>query len=251
MTNPAAEPAHSAFRVLAALAELGEATAAGIATASGLGYSTVTPKLRAWEDTGQAERFRNDDNQTLWRLTDTGRAATTSNTRTAAASPPPDEGRPADPPAGPGTGSEPTDPSTHAPQRDLDPAAAPPGDDSAGAVPPPAAAEPTGQPSPGTGPKGAAASAGDTPPHAGAGSPRRASGLLRDAILNVLDAHPGQGLKVAELCRLIDTASEDTSAKKASAGAVSNAAHKLVATGSALLIAEKPATFSAIHADAT
>jgi hypothetical protein len=71
------EPAHSAFRVLAALADLGEATTAAIAEHAGLGYSTVTPKLRAWENSGHAEKYRHDaTNPTLWRLTPAGRAAT-------------------------------------------------------------------------------------------------------------------------------------------------------------------------------
>jgi hypothetical protein len=76
MTDIPAPPAHSAIRVLAALAELGEATAAAVAEKAGLGYSTTTPKLRAWEDSGQAERRRTDDGRTLWRLAPAGRAAT-------------------------------------------------------------------------------------------------------------------------------------------------------------------------------
>lgn len=76
MTDTTTPGAHSAIRVLAALAELGETTAAAIAEHVGLGYSTVTPKLRTWENTGQAERFRTDDGRTLWRLTAAGRAAT-------------------------------------------------------------------------------------------------------------------------------------------------------------------------------
>ena len=81
--NPA--PAHSAIRVLAALAELGEATAADVAEKAGLGYSTTTPKLRAWEDSGQVQRRRTDDGRTLWRLTPAGRAATAAPADPAAA----------------------------------------------------------------------------------------------------------------------------------------------------------------------
>ncbi|MTK05184.1 MarR family winged helix-turn-helix transcriptional regulator [Micromonospora sp. CP22] len=73
---------------------------------------------------------------------------------------------------------------------------------------------------------------------------RRASGTLRGAILDILEANPGQQYKVSELCKLIDRANEETDAKKASAGAVHNAAVKLVATGRAILAAEKPATFT-------
>ncbi|MFG2064042.1 MarR family transcriptional regulator [Micromonospora sp. NPDC048871] len=73
---------------------------------------------------------------------------------------------------------------------------------------------------------------------------RRASGTLRGAILDILEANPGKQYKVSELCRLIDRANEGTDAKKASAGAVHNAAVKLVGTGRAVMAAEKPATFA-------
>ncbi|MEO3773957.1 MarR family transcriptional regulator [Micromonospora sp. B9E7] len=78
---------------------------------------------------------------------------------------------------------------------------------------------------------------------------RRASGTLRGAILDILEANPGQQYKVSELCKLVDRANEGSGAKKASAGAVHNAAVKLVETGRAVLAAEKPATFAL--ADAT
>ncbi|MFI7208738.1 MarR family transcriptional regulator [Micromonospora aurantiaca (nom. illeg.)] len=73
---------------------------------------------------------------------------------------------------------------------------------------------------------------------------RRASGTLRGAILDILEANPGRQYKVSELCKLVDRANEGTGAKKASAGAVHNAAVKLVGTGRAVLVAEKPATFA-------
>jgi DNA-binding transcriptional ArsR family regulator len=73
---------------------------------------------------------------------------------------------------------------------------------------------------------------------------RRASGTLRGAILDILEANPGQQYKVSELCKLVDRANEGSGAKKASAGAVHNAAVKLVGTGRAVLAAEKPATFA-------
>jgi hypothetical protein len=112
MTDTPAPPAHSAIRVLAALAELGEATAAEVAEQAGLGYSTTTPKLRAWEDSGQAER-RTDDGRTLWRLTPAGRAATAAPTDRHSArdniaidAPAPDTGA-AEPPAAPAAPAEP------------------------------------------------------------------------------------------------------------------------------------------------
>ncbi|MGC4856654.1 MarR family transcriptional regulator [Micromonospora sp. DT4] len=73
---------------------------------------------------------------------------------------------------------------------------------------------------------------------------RRASGTLRGAILDILEANPGQQYKVSELCKLVDRANEGTGAKKASAGAVHNAAVKLVEAGRVVLAAEKPVTFA-------
>jgi hypothetical protein len=73
---------------------------------------------------------------------------------------------------------------------------------------------------------------------------RRASGSLRGAILDILEANPGHRYKVSELCKLVDRANEGTGAKKASGGAVHNAAVKLVGTGRAVLAAEKPVTFA-------
>ncbi|XVV10901.1 hypothetical protein ACQP2X_39595 [Actinoplanes sp. CA-131856] len=75
--SAAAPTANSNFAVLAAIADLGQdATPAAIAKKVGIAYSTVNPKLRAWETAGLAERFRPDSGQTLWRLTDAGRAST-------------------------------------------------------------------------------------------------------------------------------------------------------------------------------
>jgi DNA-binding MarR family transcriptional regulator len=79
---------------------------------------------------------------------------------------------------------------------------------------------------------------------------RRASGTLRGAILDILEANPGQRYKVSELCRLIDKANEGSGVKKASAGAVHNAATKLAEAGRVVLAVEKPATFALTGADA-
>jgi hypothetical protein len=116
-TGDTREPAHSTFRVLAALAELGAANAAAITDRAELGYSTVTPKLRAWEASGHAEKYRQaHTNLILWRLTPAGRVATgiePATTPATAADPAaipqptgamPDEATPAD---GPPTDPEP------------------------------------------------------------------------------------------------------------------------------------------------
>ncbi|MGA8117737.1 MAG: MarR family winged helix-turn-helix transcriptional regulator, partial [Actinocatenispora sp.] len=59
--------------ILAVLHRVGGATAADIAQQAGLGYSTTTPKLRALERAGLAERTKPEDGPHRWRLTDTGR----------------------------------------------------------------------------------------------------------------------------------------------------------------------------------
>jgi hypothetical protein len=88
--NSTAEPtANSNFAVLAAIADLGDrATPAAIAQQVGIAYSTVNPKLRAWEAAGLAERFRPESGQTLWRLTDAGRASTATPPQFAATAAP-------------------------------------------------------------------------------------------------------------------------------------------------------------------
>ncbi|MCY1141523.1 MarR family transcriptional regulator [Actinoplanes sp. Pm04-4] len=265
-----AEPAHTAFRVLAALADLHEATAATIAATCGIAYSTVTPKLRAWQESGHAERFRSNDNQTLWQLTAAGRAATSRPTDATPAIPPDPDGPPTpdtpddlvrgrktpEPPAGaepsetPGPDNPNPGPDADSARRPAVPVDTPEANTSIDATTQTPAPSPNE--SPGNADEGNAGHDGNHPaaePEDFAVPQRRSSGSLRDAILTALRDHPGRGLKVAELCRLIDAANRDTGAKKASAGAVSNAAHKLVAIGSAALMAEKPATFSHLPAD--
>ncbi|WP_431884144.1 MarR family transcriptional regulator [Micromonospora gifhornensis] len=125
--------------------------------------------------------------------------------------------------------ADPADPPAEAPTADepSDTAADDPADNTTG--------DPTAEGTP-------AASAGQVA--GGLAGARRASGTLRGAILDILEANPGKQYKVSELCRLIDRANEGTDAKKASAGAVHNAAVKLVGTGRAVMAAEKPATFA-------
>jgi DNA-binding MarR family transcriptional regulator len=254
--NPASTPpAHSAIKVLAALAELGEATAADVAEHAGLGYSTTTPKLRAWEDSGQAERFRTGDGRTLWRLTAAGRAATA--TREPDGHTPQDAGT-AEPTvapemsderchngtSGPATGaddsrsaSERAEPTTAGAEPAKAPAeepVTPPGTVSVGDTP----ADPTPGQERDSSDTGDGASAAVRP-----AKTRRAGGSLRDAVLDILEAHPDRQYKTGELCKLIDAANEGTGASKASAGAVVNAATKLVAAGAAVQTVERPATF--------
>ncbi|MCP3785237.1 MarR family winged helix-turn-helix transcriptional regulator [Micromonospora sp. A3M-1-15] len=255
-THTESPPAHSAFKVLAALAELGQATAAEVAEHAGLGYSTTTPKLRAWEGSGQAERFRTGDGRTLWRLTDAGRAATAASPQPAPTDAPAPAAEPetSDPPAAqleaaeaqlqPGDADPPAAADTTGPsssdtasqqQPELDAPHA--GESTAGNVADkptdPACQAPAGSHDSGDGPRGEGRSA----------AARRRGGSLRGAVLDILEAHPDRAYRTGELCKLIDAANAGTGAAKASAGAVANAAIKLVASGKAVQTVERPATF--------
>lgn len=272
----------SVAKVLAALYRLGEATAAQSAAEAGLGYSTTTPKLRTLQRRGLAEAVHGDDGRTLWRLTDTGRidakqavdpgpgaaqpaagptcaaAADTATARTAQVEHFDTDGAP----------EQPDDASTQTPVPGADgdpaPTTAPPApadthepqDRTAGDEPSaePGRADADDPPAPA--PDGTTQGAGveGAPPAAAPAAPaarcaaqpgdRRASGTLRGAVLDILEAHPAGRFKVGELCKLIDEANTGSGAKKASAGAVHNAATKLVAAGRAVLAAEKPVTFA-------
>ncbi|MEV6377658.1 MarR family transcriptional regulator [Micromonospora musae] len=283
-------------KVAAALAALGQDTAAAIARRAGVGYSTATKRLRTLEEAGQAEPFRADDGRTLWRHLANAATSTDSDdppaTTTDARRDPPHAPAPTDdadeaqrPDETPAAADEtvtavaarPDDDSTGT-QPDAAPRPTPDGDvdRSAPQDPPPQAdnvrGEPTateaegdeaspadaeapvavdtsGQAHPALGP-GPASSAGSTsrdaaeaPGGSNGGMPRRSKGSLRGAILDVLEAHPDQPFKTSQLCRAIDQANEGSGSAKASAGAVVNAVHKLVADGVAVQVVEKPATF--------
>ncbi|WP_240033316.1 MarR family transcriptional regulator [Micromonospora globbae] len=256
---PEPVPAHAMFKVLAALAELGEATAAAVAQKAGLGYSTATAKLRAWEQTGQAERIHTESKRAVWRLTDAGRATVGADQ---AASPvhgsPPDvlPNDPARPAAADGP-AETTDAAGEEPTPEsANPAHEEPSTPASDTIAPPdAPAPPDGEGAP------VAATDGDSQQSAtttdGTGSDtaapsndpatstggRRAKGSLRGAVLDILEAHPDRAYKTSEMCRLIDAANAGSGARKASAGAVVNALVKLVAAGKAVQTVEKPATF--------
>ncbi|KUL31423.1 hypothetical protein [Actinoplanes awajinensis] len=268
-----APPANSAFRVLAAIADLGEATAAAIAEKAGLAYPTVTPKLRAWESTGQAEKYQNKDTaQTLWRLTESGKASTATPAQHAA--------RPADADETPAKATvkpakrRPTvaEPDPGNPTSDGEPDAAEPVHHDA-AVPAPALAPATAA----TGTDDAtpdvdacaaairAADPPDAPPTAsaaddetvpadggpakatGAGMPvkcRRPKGALEASALAILQANPDSEYKVGAMKAAIDEVDADTGYPRASEGAVSNALDKLAHQNKAVRVeGRKAATF--------
>jgi len=68
VTNTAQPQPDSFTRLIVAMAELGAASAADLAQAAGMGYSTTTPKLRALETDGRAQKVRTQDRGILWQL---------------------------------------------------------------------------------------------------------------------------------------------------------------------------------------
>ncbi|MET8147853.1 hypothetical protein ACIBSW_24865 [Actinoplanes sp. NPDC049668] len=264
-------PANTAFRVLASLADLGEATAAAIAEKAGLGYSTVTPKLRAWESAGQAEMYHNQaTSQRLWRLTDAGKATTATpaqhavaptgggtdpasapakpaKRKRAATAAEPDQQRRTDEPnasdpvqSNDGDPTAPTPPPDTAPDDGTQPTAAStaatPAVDPADA-PPVAAAD--DQPVPGDGDGDGDTSEAGTQPKL-----RRPKGALEATALSILRANPGTEFKVGEMKAAIDQADAATGYPRASEGATSNALDKLARENQAVRVeGRKAATF--------
>ncbi|MEU8332170.1 MarR family transcriptional regulator [Micromonospora arborensis] len=261
--QPETVPPHALFKVLAALADLGDATAAAVAEHADLGYSTATAKLRVWEGTGQTERVQGEDKRAVWRLTDSGHATvgagrTASPTVTSAGpeSPPVDS-----PSIGDAVDDDPGATSDNA-QSGEQPTTPP--DSAADGEPPTSAATETHAHAdePTVGVDDSAPTVDDDPPQAGtlddgeaeavatpdaattaAGPGRRAKGSLRAAVLDILEAHPDRAYKTGELCKLIDAAEAGTGVLKARPGAVVNAAVKLVAAGKVVQTVDKPATF--------
>ena len=287
-TTPGPEPAHSAFRVLAALADLGEATAAAIAQHAGLGYSTVTPKLRAWETSGHAQKYRHAaTSQTLWRLTPIGRAATGAQGE----NPKPPADTPATDTAGPETAEGTDRPASSSPAEpalsDLSPTesdATPPRtgtdiprDDEQPApevgagqpvpIPHEAAADADPQPADPQPAEPAhddsshdAAVADDTSDQAAASGDntaaatpppakrKRPAGALEAGALAILRHRPDDTFTVNDLRKLIDNADQGTGYPAVSAGALANALTKLTGKGQADTVQEKPATYRATPA---
>jgi hypothetical protein len=252
-----AEPANSNFAVLAAIAELGlGATPAAIAKKVGIAYSTVNPKLRAWENAGLAERFRHDTGQTLWRLTDAGRASTATPPQFA------DAATPAETALADSAGDEATEPAMPA---GSDPAAAvlPPvtadsseitdggdGDETvtSHAAPAPADGDTTSSETADsdTGQRGAS---GRTTAAAAPAKRKRPKGALQAGALAILQANSGGEYKVDEMRKLIDEADAGTGYPRASHGAVANALDSLERDGKAAKVEDrKAATFTLVPA---
>jgi Fe2+ or Zn2+ uptake regulation protein len=243
--------ADSREEILAALHSLGQATAADIAKATGLAYSTTTAKLRALQSAGQVQRRTDDNGRTLWHTNppdhhttadaDTTAGNSTSGRRTrgtntggrnAKTKREPDTdaagtARPRSKPAGrkqTGADQQPT----------LTPAGKSPGGNNPSgngrrtrraAV----TSEPATAPAPTAGADG-------TADDVDGARPRRAKGALRAEVLAVLQDHPDQVFKVSQVAKQLPGASS---------GAIANALDKLVADGNARQVAEQPTAYQA------
>jgi hypothetical protein len=165
--------ASTAERILAALAALGPATAARIAEHTGLGYSTVTARLRKLATAGQATHHRPDDGPLTWRRTSD-----------------PTHTDPAPAPVG--------DPTR------TDPAPAVAGEHPHAAAAP--IATPAGHTDTGGTPTNHTDGAGAAAPAGGAAS-RRGKGQLRAQVLAVLQDNPDQPYTPHQLSKQLDGAS--------------------------------------------
>ena len=212
---------------VAAMERLGEATAAAIAAEAGFAYSTVTPKLRALEGAGRAERLRTDEGRTLWRLIPADQAADAPPASEVDTKP----GEVDDKQAGPASTEEIADGD---------------GVDDGGEAAEPADDEKS-RPRSGKRRRRAASTsprvelASDQAADSGADdtqppTTRRGKGALREAVLKVLQEHPDTAYKVGELSKLLDGASQ---------GAIANALHKLTGEATVTQTVERPATFQA------
>jgi DNA-binding MarR family transcriptional regulator len=275
-TTDQPHPANSNFAVLAAIADLGlDATPAAIADKVGIAYSTVNPKLRSWETAGLAERFRHANGQTLWRLTDAGRASTATPPQYAEAEPPVEPTT-----TGPASGSEATESAATCAGADDDPATSasvpPTGSDTT--ISASAAADTRidvdpghdDEPSPvstdttpgdddtppigtGTASKPAVDEADDAPSAqvdgdtvaAAPAKRKRPKGALRASALAILQANPDSEYTIDQLKKLIDRVDAGTGYPRASPGAVSNALDNLERDGKAVKVVDrKAATFT-------
>jgi len=276
-TDTTVEAVAAAIGRLTTDSEGGGATAADIAAAAHVAYSTTNKKLRALRDAGRATSSEGPDKRTRWRLTTAAPADTLGGLAPQAPDPAVDARTEPDPhpaPAAAATadsdpqtasadepvddGSASADPlpgPTQATNADTDrsgeaePAAAPadpPGIADSGGPDPAgdADADDAARPATGRAARSGRAAAGPAgSDDASAGTLRRPSGSLRGAILDVLEADPGRQYKVGELCKLIDRASEGSGYVNVGAGAVFNAVVKLVGEHRVMQTVDKPATF--------
>src|SRR6266545_3329686 len=240
-TDTTAEAVAAAIGRLTGDSDSGGATAADIAAAAHVAYSTTNKKLRALRDAGRATSSEGPDKRTRWRLTTAAPADTLDGGGPQAPDPAVDARTEPDPHPAPAAATADSDPQTASVDEPVD-------DGSASTDPLPGPTQATNPDTDRPGEAEPAAAPADPPGTAdsggaSAGTLRRPSGSLRGAILDVLEADPGRQYKVGELCKLIDRASEGSGYVNVGAGAVFNAVIKLVGEHRVMQTVDKPATF--------
>lgn len=207
-------------KVLAALAALGQATANEIADRAGLGYSTVTARLRKLAEAGTVHKQPSGAGHTSWCMTDP--AAEPDNQPEAEDQPGPDNH--------PEAGEQPD-------QAEPD-QAEPVVDEVGGAEPGGAEHDQTAatRVEPGTDQEPAAPASHETEAAGATPGPRRPPGKLREQVLGVLQDHPEEAFTPHQISKLLGGASS---------GAIVLACRKLVSEGNARQVRERPATFQA------
>ncbi|ROO63009.1 hypothetical protein EDC02_5019 [Micromonospora sp. Llam0] len=253
--------------VAEALRAFGDLTAAAVAEKTAMAYSTVTPKLRALEDAGRAERLK-ANGRTFWRLTPPPAAhapGTDAGPDSGGTTGGPDAGHvdptttatPTPTQAVPAVTGVDTGDHGHAAGTDETPTpdTAQPADADAHTAP--LAPDPDPDPTPDTAPESEPTDAapptdrasGDSAkvpePASADGKPRRPAGALGRTALRIMQTNPDTPYKVTELGRLIDQAdaADGHTYPKASPGAVVLACDRLVDQGDAHKVVEKPATY--------
>jgi hypothetical protein len=208
-------PAHTSgddplVPIVAALQAHGPITAGRLADLLGVPYPTLTPRLRRLEADGRAERLRDPaTRQSTWHATGPATAPSSG-----AVGEPATDDRTPDSGDTPSADEKPTDnrePAEPVPERVPT--------NGQQQSPQPGPSEPTSSPAP-------SAPAGE----------RRPKGSIAADLLAVVRADPDQAFKISQLSKALGGTS---------AGAIANAASKLVVSGELLLVCEKPATYQA------
>jgi hypothetical protein len=246
-------PATAKQKIVAAMWQLDQpATAAEIAAAAAIGYSTTTPLLRTMLGAGQVTKTAADDGRTLWHL----------NLAAAAPAVPADGPTQAQVPDQPDAAVDPTEQDTAAAPvpTDGEPTAAEPdceppcsaldttGSDCDSGPAHDATAPPSADVDATTG-HGAVQATADTPAarrqYSKPRHQRRPPGALPAAVLTVVQAEPERAFTVGEICKRIDAATTGQSANPAGAGAVANACDKLAGSGKLTRVDGTPARYQA------
>jgi Bacterial regulatory protein, arsR family len=240
--------------ILTALRDGGPRTAGKLAEYMNIPYSTLSPRLRQLKDDGRAEAVRDPEARVLtWHATDaTIAGADDTDTDIAPDATATDDllvdddstdtdTEPADETTAGDDADSTDDEATEADARDTliataeDEPTVEPSEPDAEAITDSTGDQPADAAATGTTAETEAAPGASQPTGTEANT-RRGHGAIPAAILALTRANPDTTYKVSQLSKALDGAS---------AGAVANAAHKLVNHGELVLVTERPATFQA------